>query len=121
MPETESAGSDARRFQAEISLPSAARVEFNRLWREWEATNPEWTDDEHALCEWIATHYPEYFSSHVPRVGYIEVRLEALSGGMLVSSIDVLGGGSASGLTSGGGGRARLGEAWHFDLAEHRP
>jgi hypothetical protein len=120
MPEVDDADTDARRFRARIQLPAVARSQFNRLKREWEVTKPEWTDDEHALCVWIAQHHPDYFSREVPLIGYIQVRLESISSGMNVTAIDIVGSGSASGFSSvGGGTRTTVRESWHCDLTEY--
>jgi hypothetical protein len=105
-------------YQGNVSLPHVAGEEYARLMREWWQTGPQWSSDEHEFCVWLATHYRGYFSTEVPFVGYVQVRLEGNAGAFRLGSINVKQSSGSSGLQSlpKGTRRATANGEWFFDL-----
>jgi len=108
-------------YQGELSLPRAAREKYDALIPEWWRTDPDWSSDEHEVCVWLAKHYPGYFATEYPFIGYVQVRLEGWARRMQVSGLKIDQSWSVSGFTSLSKRKPRptTGEKWFFDLSKY--
>jgi hypothetical protein len=65
-----------RLFSGTIRVPYSERNEYNSLLREYSKLDVPWQSDEEAAVRWLLTKKPDFFSKHLPFIGYIEFRFE---------------------------------------------
>lgn len=108
-------------YRGELSLPRAAREQYDVLMREWFKTDPAWSSDEHEFCVWLAKLYPSYFATEYPFIGYLQVRVEGEARRMRVGGMKIEQAWSVSGFTSFSKRKPRptTGEKWFFDLSKY--
>lgn len=111
----------ATQYQGELSLPRAAREKYDELMKVWWNTDPAWSSDEHGFCVWLAKHYPGYFATEYPFIGYLQVRVEGEARRMRVVGMNVEQSWSVGGLSSLSKRKPRqtTGEKWFFDLSKY--
>jgi hypothetical protein len=110
-------------FKGGVALPTVARERFDSRWDEWQKTKPEWPNDEHEFCVWLAATHPDYFATEVPLIGYVQIRIEGWSRETLrLTTVKVSGEYSISGLGFGEGVKSRPSKDgdWFFDLSTVR-
>jgi hypothetical protein len=65
-----------RLFSGTIRVPYAERDEYSTLLREYSQLDVPWQSDEEAAVRWLLKRKPDFFSKHLPFIGYIEFRFE---------------------------------------------
>lgn len=63
-------------FYYQLILPEPARTKYNDLMTEWRGTDPVWTCDETAFCQWISENYPDFFTNEFPFIGYLQFYID---------------------------------------------
>lgn len=66
-------------YESKIELPQNAYERYFELMRQWRKTRPIWGSDEHEFCEWLTRKEPDFFTKHMPFIGYVQVRIEKMS------------------------------------------
>lgn len=62
-------------FEGDVQIDTSA---FDRLFEEWQATHPAWTNDEEAFFRWVTTtqsNPAKLLADDPGRIGYVQVRI----------------------------------------------
>jgi len=74
-------------YSGMIRVPDVERVEYTKLVSEYVRMDVPWKSDEEATVQWILKSDPEFFSKHIPFIGYAEFRYEGrFAGGQRIQS-----------------------------------
>jgi hypothetical protein len=65
-----------RLFSGTIRVPYSERGEYNALLREYSKLDVPWKSDEEAAVRWLLQSKRDFFSKHLPFIGYMEFRFE---------------------------------------------
>lgn len=68
-----------RHFSGRLTVPNRARHPYGLLLSEYSKQDVPWKSDEEAAVDWILKQQPDFFSKHLPFIGYVEFLFE---GGM---------------------------------------
>ena len=113
----------ATEYEGKLSLPRAAREKYEALMRDWWKTDPVSSSDEHEFCVWLAKHYPGYFATESPLIGYVQVRVEGAARRMQVGAMKIEQSWSVSGFygynVTERKPRPTTGGKWFFDLSKY--
>jgi hypothetical protein len=107
-------------FEGRLTLPRAAREQYDALMSKWWMTNPAWSSDEHDFCLWLAAGHRSLFDAEIPFIGYTQVLLEGGALGLRILGLNVKLDASGSGLESipRGARRPTAEGTWFFDLSK---
>jgi len=107
-------------FKYQLILPEPARTKYNDLMIEWRETDPVWTSDETAFCQWISENYPDFFTNEFPFIGYLQFYIDTwwLNYPVIVYSINTQMIWGVGGLMTipDNGIEPDTESKWHFDL-----
>ncbi|NNE93698.1 MAG: hypothetical protein HKN23_18770 [Verrucomicrobiales bacterium] len=88
-------------FSGPLTVPRVETTEYYLKMRAYQKLDVPWRSDEHALCEWILKHEPDFFENHLPFVGFVQILVEgSLRGGVPLKGVTVEYTTSTSGLHS---------------------
>ncbi|MEI8312046.1 MAG: hypothetical protein WCH98_14950 [Verrucomicrobiota bacterium] len=77
-----------RYFSGRIGVPRIEQSEYGRLVSDYSQMDVPWKSDEEAAVEWILDRDPEFFSKHIPFIGYAEFLFEGgFHGGQRIQSL----------------------------------
>jgi hypothetical protein len=65
-----------RHYGGTIRVPYVERDEYSKLLSEYSKQDVPWKSDEAAAVRWILERQPDFFSKHLPFIGYAEFRYE---------------------------------------------
>jgi len=65
-----------RYYSGTIRVPYCERNEYSKLILEYSRQDVPWGSDEDAAVRWILERQPDFFSKHLPFIGYVEFRYE---------------------------------------------
>ena len=65
-----------RKFTTFVNIPQRERQEYISYMKKYWKLDVPWTSDEQALVKWILRQDPEFFSKHIPFVGYLQFLYE---------------------------------------------
>lgn len=78
-------------FNGTLSVPLVQQEAYNKRLREYAELDVPWKSDEEAAVRWILEREPDFFSKHLPFIGYVQFRYEgSFYGGQRIQSFDVL-------------------------------
>lgn len=76
-----------RHFSGSIRVPYSEREEYGKLAAGYAKLDVPWKSDEDAAVRWILEKQPDFFTRHLPFIGYVEFRFEGgFYGGQRVTS-----------------------------------
>lgn len=76
-----------RLFDGKIQVPNIERNGYCELLREYSRLDVPWKSDEEAAVRWVLKRRPDFFSRHLPFIGYIQFRFESsFHGGQRIKS-----------------------------------
>jgi hypothetical protein len=109
-------------YQGYLSLPRVASERHDELMRQWWKTDPDWSSDEHEFCLWLAKNHPEYFSTELPFIGYIQIRFEGSGHHVRLENVKIDRSWGVGGLHSPPKRKRRetSEEKWFFDLSKYQ-
>ena len=112
-------------FAGRLSIPRAAREQYDSLMSRWWRTSPPWPSDEHEFCVWLAAHHRSFFDAEIPFIGYVQALLEGNAQGLRLRGMAVTLAASGSSLEGVSLGpprpqRPTYHGKWFFDLSKNR-
>lgn len=63
-------------FFGDLEVPGIEGKDYARLLSEYEQLDVPWINDEEAAVKWMLKKHPDFFSQHLPFIGYIQFRFE---------------------------------------------
>ena len=77
-----------RYYSGMIRVPYVERNEYSKLVSDYSRMSVPWKSDEEAAVQWILNRDPEFFSKHIPFIGYAEFLFEGgFRGGQRIQSL----------------------------------
>jgi hypothetical protein len=77
-----------RYYSGTIRVPYRERSEYSRLVSDYSRLDVPWQSDEEAAVQWILGRDPDFFSKHIPFIGYAEILFETgFRGGQRIQSL----------------------------------
>ena len=88
-----------RKFNAFVNITQRQREEYiSYMQQYWELDVP-WVSDEEALVKWILQQEPDFFSKHIPFIGYLQFLYElSIPAGQRITQFHAMAGFILSGL-----------------------
>jgi hypothetical protein len=88
-PQSPDAKQPARIYRGTIAVPKLERKEYDSLLSEYSRLDVPWKSDEEAAVHWILGRDPDFFSRHIPFIGYVEFAYEGeFFGGQRIQSFE---------------------------------
>ncbi len=63
-------------FFGDLEVPGIDIRDYAQLLREYEQLDVPWINDEEAAVKWMLKKHPDFFSQHLPFIGYIQFYFE---------------------------------------------
>ena len=106
-------------YRGMLSIPNCERKPYLKLISQYSQKDVPWKSDEEAATRWILSKQPDFFSKHIPFIGYIEFLIEdKLSESRRIRSLNATLGYGLNGMhTVPRNGRInaeRMGSTWRF-------
>jgi hypothetical protein len=77
-----------RRYHGEIRVSYRDRADYSKLLAEYSKLDAPWKSDEEATVKWILDREADFFSKHLPFIGYIEMMYDGeFRGGRRIQSL----------------------------------
>jgi len=77
-----------RYYSGMTRVPYVERNEYSKLVSDYSKMDVPWKSDEEAAVQWILNRDPEFFSKHIPFIGYAEFLFEGgFRGGQRIQSL----------------------------------
>ncbi|MBE2286133.1 MAG: hypothetical protein IAE77_21940 [Prosthecobacter sp.] len=82
-------GDKGTQFRVSLWIPEIERRTYDAFYDEYRKLDVAWASDEEAMVKWILEKQPDFFSKHLPFIGYVQFHFEApFHGGQRLKSFE---------------------------------